>query len=307
MRMQSIQGLVCPFIPFFFFFFLRSIFDTDIDKGRTLSSLALDFVHQGIWQIEHNSSQTGHGPHYGMPEEHLTTLHTVKTLLPILLDELPILTHYGVPVLCHPDFHPGNIFVARDDPTHVTGIVDWQFAGILPRFTVQAPGTSRDPVSSPADTSPNSSTEEARQEVKCFEAAMLESRTGLPEPDITVRNLFTLPPDTHRDGILPLRDCLVKIFQNWTTRLGIRRECPFHFSAAEITAHERKLVEYQDWLRLRQYTLEILQANDTGWVAQGVDFERAKARYDQLYGQFLAAKTQHMSKAEAEKLWFFSS
>lgn len=136
---------------------------------------------------------------------------------------------------------------------------------------------------------------------------MLESRTGLAEPDIAMRNLFTLPPDTHRDGILPLRDCLVKIFLNWKTRLGIRRQCPYHLSAAEIAAHERQLREYQDWLRLRQYTHELLQANDTGWIASGVDFDEAKARHDQLYSQFLASKMQHMSKAEAERLWFFSS
>lgn len=275
-------------------------------------------MQQGIQHIEQNPSYIGRCPHNGTPEEHLSTLHTVKTVLPILLDELPILTQYGAPVLCHPDFHPGNIFVAHGDPTNVTSIVDWQFAGILPGFQVQAPGTSRSPNSDPdsnsnsgsasAETSTtSSSTEEARQEVKCFEAAMLESRMGLPEPDLAVRNFFTLPPDTHRDGILPLRDCLVKIFQNWNIRLGIRRECPFHFSDEEITAHERQLVEYQDWLCLRQYTLEFLQANDTGWVSQNVDFEQSKTRYDQLYSQFLASNMQHMPKAEAEKLWFFSS
>ena len=63
------------------------------------------------------------------------------------------------------------------------------------------------------------------------------SYRDLPEPDVAVRKLFTLCPNTYHDGILPLHDCLVKIFQYWK-RLGARRECPYRFSTNEIETHE---------------------------------------------------------------------
>ena len=38
------------------------------------------------------------------------------------------------PSLFHPDFHARNIFVGLDDPTYITGIIDWQSAVIEPAF-----------------------------------------------------------------------------------------------------------------------------------------------------------------------------
>jgi hypothetical protein len=38
------------------------------------------------------------------------------------------------PVLFHPDFHTRNIFVDQDDPTQITGVIDWQAAAIGPVF-----------------------------------------------------------------------------------------------------------------------------------------------------------------------------
>jgi hypothetical protein len=40
------------------------------------------------------------------------------------------------PTLFHPDFHTSNILVSQQDPTLVTGIVDWEFASILPLWNV---------------------------------------------------------------------------------------------------------------------------------------------------------------------------
>src|ERR1700735_5853801 len=42
------------------------------------------------------------------------------------------------PALSHPDFHFSNILVSQQDPTVVTGIVDWEFASILPLWAAYA-------------------------------------------------------------------------------------------------------------------------------------------------------------------------
>jgi hypothetical protein len=45
------------------------------------------------------------------------------------------------PALVYPDFHYSNILVSHEDPTHVTGVVDWEFTSIVPlwaAYTVPA-------------------------------------------------------------------------------------------------------------------------------------------------------------------------
>lgn len=283
-----------------------------IATGTSLTDLAHDFANQGIFQIEHyKSSSAGRGPHFGTPEEHIETLNKAKQVMPILT-ELPALRRHGGPVLCHPDFHPGNIFVCRKDPTVVDGIVDWQFANILPRFTeVRWPlfltmGGDAEDGQEDAKCEAQRKHEEAMR-IKCYEAALVKSHRepylDLPE-HVAVRRLFTLCPITYQDGILPVRDCLVKLFQYWG-RLGLSKNCPYHFSATEIAQHEKQWAEYQEWLKLREQTHDMLKSNDGGWIPPGVDFEETKSKHQMLYEHFIRTKMKYMSKEEARKLWFF--
>ncbi|BCR90150.1 uncharacterized protein ACHE_60036A [Aspergillus chevalieri] len=281
---------------------------------KSLTHLAHDFVNQGIFQIEHyKSSYAGRGPHFGTPEEHIDTLHRAKQVMP-LLTELPALQRHGGPVLCHPDFHPGNIFVCRQEPTRVDGIVDWQYANILPRFmNVRWPlfltmGCDAEEAGQEDPKCEAQRRHEEAMRIKCYEAALVKSHMepylDLPEPDVAVRKLFTLCSDTYRDGILPIRDCLVKLFQYWK-QLGLSKECPYHFSTAEIAQHERQWTEYQDWLTLRESTHGLLKSNDGGWIPPGVNFEETKNKHQLLYEHFIRTKMKDMPEEEARKLWFF--
>lgn len=235
-----------------------------------------------------------------------------------MLTELPALQRYGGPVLCHPDFHPGNIFVSHGDPTIVDGIVDWQFASILPRFTkvrwplfLNRPTEGYDTGGLRSEHKEHTTAQKKQEEMmraKCYEAALVKSHMephlDLPEPDVAVRELFTSCPLTYKDGILPVRDCLVKIFQYWS-QLAMREKCPYHFSPGEIAQHEKQLAEYHDWLKLREYTHQLLKSNDGGWIKPGVDFEETKRKHEELYWHFVRTKMKDMSEEEAKKLWFF--
>lgn len=119
-----------------------------------------------------------------------------------------------------------------------------------------------------------------------------------------MRQLFISCAYTYRDGIIPLRDCLVKIFQNWS-KFDVHADCPYHFSHDEITQHEKQFKDYGVWLQMRKHTHELLGSNDSGWVPPRVNFEEAQKKHEQLYENFIKAKTKHMSEREAEKLWFF--
>ena len=143
---------------------------------------------------------------------------------------------------------------------------------------------------------------------KCYEAALvktnLESYLALTEVDVAIRHLFTSCSTTYREGVVPLRDSLIRIFQNWS-RFGFQGACPYRFTKEDIFRHEKQIEEYREWLRLREYMHEVLHSNDGGWMPPQVDFEDAKAKHEKLYRHFLRTKKGHMSEEEAKKLWFF--
>lgn len=57
----------------------------------------------------------------------------------------PIHIQASRPTLLHPDFHFSNILVSRDDPTVVTGVVDWEFAAVVPFWDAyETPGKLED-------------------------------------------------------------------------------------------------------------------------------------------------------------------
>ena len=83
-------------------------------SGRTLSSLARDLVHRGIWQVERFKTS--------MSAAALTTARPETTSFPCSSMNCPCSIATAA-FLGHPDFHPGSIFVSHDDPTAVNGIV----------------------------------------------------------------------------------------------------------------------------------------------------------------------------------------
>lgn len=48
--------------------------------------------------------------------------------------EDPRIQDTATPLLFHPDLHKRNIFVSEDDPSIITGIIDWQATSIEPAF-----------------------------------------------------------------------------------------------------------------------------------------------------------------------------
>lgn len=240
--------------------------------------------------------------------------------------ESPTLLRHAQPILCHPDFHPGNIFVTHEDPTVIRSIIDWQFTSIMPRFTqvrwpllLTPPEDYRTGMSSPelppeydsvadSDHGAGKQKQAEAMRTKCYEAALvkthLDSYLALTETDAAIRQLFMSSPCTYREGILPVRDSLIKIYRNWS-KLGFQGTCPYRFTQGEISRHETQIEDYRGWLKLREYTHDLLRSNDGGWVPPHVDFDEAKAKHEKLYHHFVDRRKSHMSEEDATKLWFF--
>lgn len=53
-------------------------------------------------------------------------------VIPYMYLLFPVLPQLYRPVLSHPDYHFSNIVVSHEDPTLITGVIDWECAAVLP-------------------------------------------------------------------------------------------------------------------------------------------------------------------------------
>jgi Ser/Thr protein kinase RdoA (MazF antagonist) len=62
----------------------------------------------------------------------LELAQTLVEIIPHMYTLFPVPESACRPALAHPDFHFSNILVSKQDPTIITGVVDWELASILP-------------------------------------------------------------------------------------------------------------------------------------------------------------------------------
>jgi len=72
-------------------------------------------------------------PHQGSIEEHIRLLNISREIIERLMDS-PLIQNTASPTLLHADLHKRNIYVSDDDPTLVTGLIDWQSTSVEPAF-----------------------------------------------------------------------------------------------------------------------------------------------------------------------------
>ncbi|KAL1986781.1 hypothetical protein VTN96DRAFT_5646 [Rasamsonia emersonii] len=238
----------------------------------------------------------------------------------------PALQRLSKPTLCHADLHLGNIFVSEQDPTMIVGIIDWQFSLIMPAFTqVQWPTFLNPPENYqegmvkpelPANFDEMDSDEKAfaiseRNQAmlaKCYEAALtrhhLESYLALTRVDPSISHLFSSSEKTYKDGVIPLRDSLVQISENWH-QMGLPQSCPYLVTCEDLSKHRQELHRYRDWHKLWGYTQELLHTDKDGWVPPQLDFDKVKAKHDELFQLYIQKEAAETSEDEVKSLWFY--
>lgn len=266
------------------------------------------------------------GPHFGSRDSHLQLLEVAKKVIPILA-RTPLLQHYGRPTLWHTDLHMGNIFVSDEVPTNIVGAIDWQFISILPSLTqAQWPDFLAPPEDyetgaiepklpsdfegmDPDEQAYAMSQREQALQAKCYEVALSrchrDSYLALTKIPHTLRRLFDLCERTYKDGVMPRKDCLVELSSNWD-RIGLIGRPPMTLSKEELATHEVQLAEYQDWVKLREYTQKILFSDQDGWVSPELDFDKVQAQEKELFELYLRRQGPDTSAKEAEELWFYN-
>ncbi len=116
------------------------------------------------------------------------------------------------------------------------------------------------------------------------------SYTALVDVEPMLRQLFTRPATSYRDGIASLRESLFQVsssWPSWTEVAGV--PCPVSFTPAEAAEHCRVHAKYQEWVDGKNSLKAILGVDDDGWAAPDRDFDAVQATNKKLLDEFVEA------------------
>lgn len=294
--------------------------------GNKISALGISIARRELSRI--SSGHLTHHAHFyrGSVEECIQLLETTIHLMS-LLDANSILARSSQPTLWHTDLHMGNIYVSPDEPSRIVSFIDLQGVLVLPAF-LQArwpvflkPWQESEYVRGPVqvklpDDFDQLDEEEKRAALNEWEqdmlaktyeiATYLENRpayTAMNVPRV-FRELFVRCGEISEMGILPLRECLIEISQNWSD-LGFSGECPFSFTEEEIQIHERQFAGYENWHQVQAIARECLDTDTEGWISPQLDFENKRNLNKQLQDMYIQQMAGEKPPEEVKAMWPF--
>ena len=263
--------------------------------------------------------------HHGVVQDHLSTLTTTMELLASLTRYAPLLDR-SRPTLWHTDLHMGNIFVSQEDNTQIVGLIDWQSTSISPLFLqVRWPVFLKPPEEYPEgpelpklpanfeELDPNDKEmalflKKRATCAKAYEiATYLNNRDAYNakwELDDLLREFFVRVGDTWNDGFIPLRTCLIRIFEKWE-EMGFPGPCPIQFTPAEIASHEQLLSEYTQWYEIQDFAMEYLDTDADGWLPPGTDWEKKQSQNKALMDLMVERLEGRKTRDELRQMWPF--
>lgn len=188
-------------------------------------------------------------------------LHNFKKVARYLKPEDPLLSK---PVLWHTDLHWDNIFVDKDDPTKITGIIDWQAVHIAPLFMqarhptfLESDGEIPDTFDADAIQLPEnfaSLSEEEREAAKKLRGAQIlwklyevelvcqcdDVKRAIRFGKGLLGRLPSLAGNIFSDGELLVEDHLISLQQEWAQIVEdpIAVPCPLSFTDEDKASHD---------------------------------------------------------------------
>ncbi|KFY67899.1 hypothetical protein V496_01348 [Pseudogymnoascus sp. VKM F-4515 (FW-2607)] len=220
---------------------------------------------------------------YGSVETHLRLLKFGRAVINNMSNDQRV-RDTATPTLFHPDLHKRNIFVSDDDPTVITGIIDWQSASIEPAFWYA------DEVPDFATTLPHPSLEnqlEPNSErcEKAFEVCTQFHVPKLARPrvmDDALFRPFRYCYRTWKDGAVAFRYELIKTSERWN-ELNLMGSCLYPVpTPEELAVHQKEYKYFEAAHDLRNNLAGLLNTASDGWVPLE-DWEAAKLANRELF------------------------
>ncbi|GJP87141.1 phosphotransferase enzyme family protein [Aspergillus niger] len=296
---------------------------TDRGPWTTLSGLGIAIAERELSRISGIPPNKSAMFYRGTLEEQSQLLNFTIRLMP-MLDSHPLLGQSAQPTLWHTDLHMGNIYVAPEDSTRIVSIIDFQSLAVMPAFLqsrwpefLKPPDNYTQGFAHPElpdgyDNMDDESKLLARREwsqaklAKAYEVSTyLENRPAHIARNIprVIQELFIRSGEVSEMGVIPLRACLIEIFQNWAD-LGFTGSCPFSFTEEDIETHERQFVEYQAWHEVQHLAQECLDTDTEGWISPELDIEEKRRQNRELLAMFIERMADEKSP-EARRMWPF--
>ncbi|KAI2899918.1 hypothetical protein CBS63078_7170 [Aspergillus niger] len=296
---------------------------TDRGPWITLSGLGIAIAERELSRISGIPPNKSAMFYRGTFEEKSQLLNFTIRLM-TMLDSHPLLGQSAQPTLWHTDLHMGNIYVAPEDSTRIVSIIDFQSLAVMPAFLqsrwpefLKPPNNYTQSFAHPElpdgyDNMDDESKLLARRGwsqaklAKAYEVStFLENRPAHIARNVprVFRELFTRCGEVSEMGVIPLRACLIEIFQNWAD-LGFTGSCPFSFTEEDIETHERQFVEYQAWHEVQHLAQECLDTDTEGWISPELDIEEKRRQNRELLAMFIERMADEKSP-EARRMWPF--
>ncbi|KAL4784214.1 hypothetical protein BJX76DRAFT_348012 [Aspergillus varians] len=280
---------------------------------KNLTSYCQGLIQTGISRLPKDAASHEVLPHQGSIQEHIRLLKVIQEVLQRLVEDERIQSA-AAPALLHLDFHKRNIYVLAEDPTVITGIIDWQSASIEPAFIYanETPDFASLPERPDEDAFENGHDEEQKvpshndkewkDSVICYKTYDVGMKGLVPKLrpagllDPTLFRPFYYCHTSWRDSATAVRQELIELSARWT-ELGLEGSCPFSPSEEELEEHARSYEDFET-------------TNSDGWVPNDV-WDAAKDAHRAAYDEWIQTARESESRGEsltvakADKLWPF--
>ncbi|KAH7395252.1 kinase-like domain-containing protein [Phaeosphaeria sp. MPI-PUGE-AT-0046c] len=289
-----------------------------------LSTFGVALVEREIALLGWDSTTAASEPPRGSFEEQIDILKLTKEVIFRLSDAL-LIDKVSEPVLWHTDLHMGNIYVSEKNPANIVSLIDWQSNVVSPLF-LQARFPEFLPIEedyalgmtdfpklpenyNEMDADDKNYADHKLKEAKLAKAYELSSGfennkayKALRVPSF-LRELFIQCGEVSKEGIIPLRACLIELSKVWND-LGCTGQCPATFSEEDLERHERHFQEYRDYHEIHELARNILGTDFEGWISPQVDFAAIQQQNRQLLQEVMHRSTEYnKSPDEIRMIW----
>ncbi|KAJ5235404.1 uncharacterized protein N7469_004572 [Penicillium citrinum] len=269
----------------------------------TINDFVDGLVDAGLSRIPPTESQSSNRPSYhGSIQTHLGLLERGRAVLNAMSIDSRVY-NAAAPTLFHPDLHKRNIFVSEDDPSTITGIIDWQSSSVEPAFWYadEVPDFATCPSSS---GSPAQREDESDLCAEVYEVCTQFLTPRLAHPRSMNEGLFRpfrYCYRTWKDGAPAFRHELIQTLKDWQT-LGFSGSCPLSMPIPEDTdLHQKEYKHFEAAQNLKHDLSNLLDTASDGWVPTE-DWEAAKAGNRAMFSGMLQAVLENKDPDEDEPI-----
>ncbi|KAJ5194064.1 Aminoglycoside phosphotransferase [Penicillium cf. griseofulvum] len=239
-------------------------------------------------------------------------------------------TEISKPVLWHPDLHGDNIFVNPDQPTEILSIIDWQAVNLSPLFLqarrpalIEFDGPIPEGLQSIRlpDNFDELSPEEqlgakklraAQSLYKLYDIQMMQDcpdiAAALKFKNSLAGQIAGLSGSLFSDGEPIVQGMLIKLQEEWETRVGPSIPCPLSFTAEDKEQQKEDEAKWASGVELMEEFLGKVGAYRgwDGWVNHN-SYAHFKAQLEKCRDEFLNShSTTSEERSQWESVWPFT-